>query len=99
MLQTDIEDVLVAKDGAQLEIPCPVLVPEGQVRPKVLWAHDSQPLNVNTPEYIVLPNLSLRILRVSSAHIGRYTCTAVNEAGKLEKTTLVLGIVLNLKIT
>uniref|UniRef100_A0A915MU68 Ig-like domain-containing protein n=1 Tax=Meloidogyne javanica TaxID=6303 RepID=A0A915MU68_MELJA len=99
MLQTDIEDVLVAKDGAQLEIPCPVLVPEGQVRPKVLWAHDSQPLNVNTPEYIVLPNLSLRILRVSSAHIGRYTCTAVNEAGKLEKTTLVLGKVLNLKIT
>uniref|UniRef100_A0A915MGL1 Ig-like domain-containing protein n=1 Tax=Meloidogyne javanica TaxID=6303 RepID=A0A915MGL1_MELJA len=57
MLQTDIEDVLVAKDGAQLEIPCPVLVPEGQVRPKVLWAHDSQPLNVNTPEYIVLVSL------------------------------------------
>ena len=54
MLQTEIEDILVAKDGAQLEIPCPVEVPEGQIRPKVLWAHDSQPLNVNTPEYVIL---------------------------------------------
>jgi hypothetical protein len=57
MFQTDIEDVLVAKDGAQLEIPCPMHVPEGQLRPKVIWAHDSQPLNVNTPEYVILVSL------------------------------------------
>ena len=48
------EEQLVAKEGGEMDIPCPVLVPEGQSQPKIFWTLDSRPLNLNTPEFETL---------------------------------------------
>lgn len=48
------EKPLVAKEGGELDIPCPIYVPEGQAQPKVLWTLNSRPLNLNTPEFDIL---------------------------------------------
>uniref|UniRef100_A0A914H3L7 Ig-like domain-containing protein n=1 Tax=Globodera rostochiensis TaxID=31243 RepID=A0A914H3L7_GLORO len=82
------EDV-VARKGAQLDIECPVKVPLGQEQPRVLWTLDFVPLNVNSPDFTLLPNHSLRIHKVSNDHAGRYTCTAINQAGEAAKSTFV----------
>lgn len=48
---------MVAREGAQLDIACPVEVPADQEQPRVLWTLDEVPLNLNSPEFALLVSL------------------------------------------
>jgi hypothetical protein len=59
--EEELKEEMVANDGGQLSIPCPVEVPKGQAEPKIIWTRNSTLINLNTPEFNLLVNFPHKI--------------------------------------
>lgn len=70
-------------ENSTVIIDCPAIgVPE----PEVMWFHDNQPVDVESPRFQLTSNS--RQLQISSVQVpdtGIYICIATNEAGQSEK--------------
>ena len=74
-------------------LECPV---SGVPLPQVIWLKNGLPLDITADIKLQAGGRHLEITRAQVFHTARYTCVAVNDAGRLERHFLleVLGIFL-----